>query len=55
MKRDLNKFMNGALAEKLEQAMMEVAENVLDPNYPAKSKRKIIAEYLEDCLEERLT
>lgn len=28
--RDLNKFMNGALAEKLEQAMMEVADNVLD-------------------------
>ncbi len=39
--RDLNKFMNGALAEKLEQAMMEVADNVLDPNYPAKGKRKI--------------
>ena len=41
--RDLNKFMNGALAEKMELAMVEVAENILDPNYPAKGKRKITA------------
>lgn len=30
--RDLNKFMNGALAEKMELAMVEVADNILDPN-----------------------
>lgn len=41
--RDLNKFMNGALAEKMELAMVEVADNILDPNYPAKGKRKITA------------
>ncbi len=39
--RDLNQFMGGALAEKLEYALVEVAENIMNPNYPAKGKRKI--------------
>lgn len=51
--RDLNKFMGGALAEKLEQAMVEVGENILDPNYPAKGKRKITVTITFDPDEER--
>lgn len=51
--RDLNKFMNGALAEKLEFAMNEVAENILDPNYPAKGKRKITVTIIFDPDEQR--
>lgn len=51
--RDLNKFMNGALAEKMELAMVEVAENILDPNYPAKGKRKITATITFDPDEQR--
>lgn len=53
MPRDWNKFMGGAFAEKMEQAMDEVAENILDPNYPAKGKRKIIATFILDPDEER--
>lgn len=51
--RDLNKFMNGALAEKMELAMVEVADNILDPNYPAKGKRKITATITFDPDEQR--
>lgn len=51
--RDLNRFMDGALAEKMEIAMGEVAENVLDPNYPAKGKRKIKIEIVFEPDEER--
>ena len=51
--RDLNKFMDGALAEKMEIAMTEVAENVLDANYPAKGKRKITIEIAFEPSEER--
>ena len=51
--RDLNKFMNGALAEKMELAMVELAENILDPNYPAKGKRKITATITFDPDEQR--
>lgn len=51
--RDLNKFMDGALAEKMELAMVEVAENILDPNYPAKGKRKITATITFDPDEQR--
>ena len=51
--RDLNKFMGGALAEKLEQAMVEVGENILDPNYPAKGKRKITVTITFEPDEER--
>ena len=51
--RDLNKFMGGALAEKLEQAMIDLAENVLDPNYPAKGKRKIVITITVDPDEQR--
>lgn len=36
--RDLNKFMGGALAEKLEQAMVEVGENILDPQLSGQRK-----------------
>ena len=51
--RDLNKFMGGALNEKLEQALMEVADNVLDTNYPAKGKRKIVVTITVDPDEQR--
>lgn len=51
--RDLNKFMNGALAEKMELAMVEVADNILDSNYPAKGKRKITATITFDPDEQR--
>lgn len=51
--RDLNKFMGGALNEKLEQALMEVADNVLDINYPAKGKRKIVVTITVDPDEQR--
>lgn len=51
--RDLNQFMGGALAEKLEQALLEVADNVLDANYPAKGKRKIVVTITVDPDEER--
>ncbi len=51
--RDLNKFMGGALAEKLETALMEVAENILNPNYPAKGKRKITVTITVNPDEER--
>ena len=51
--RDLNKFMGGALAEKLEQAMVDVGENILDPNYPAKGKRKFTVTITFDPDEER--
>ena len=51
--RNLNKFMGGALNEKLEQALMEVADNVLDTNYPAKGKRKIVVTITVDPDEQR--
>lgn len=41
MARDLNKLMGGAFAERVEQALLEVAENILDPNYKADAPRKI--------------
>lgn len=41
---DLNKFASGALAERANQAIQKVLENIKDPNTDHKPKRKVTIE-----------
>jgi hypothetical protein len=38
---DLNKFANGALAERANEELQKILENIADPNTDAKKKRKL--------------
>lgn len=41
---NLETFANGALAERMDQALKEVLENIADPNTDSKPKRKLTLE-----------
>ena len=49
----LDKLLGGAVVELFSQAMVDVAENVLDPNTPPKAKRKITLTLVVEPDEER--
>jgi hypothetical protein len=38
---DLNTFANGALAERANEELQKILENIADPNTDAKKKRKL--------------
>ena len=48
----LDKFAGGALVEKFNTAMIEVAENIYDPNTNIDVKRKLIIEITLKCADE---
>lgn len=50
---NLEEFANGALAEKINQALREVTNNVQDPNTNAKAKRKITCTFTFSPTEQR--
>lgn len=50
---DLENIAGGELAEKFEDAMKKVVENMLDPNTPYKNKRKITVELTFEQNEDR--
>lgn len=52
-KINLEDFANGALAEKINQALREVTNNVQDPNTNAKAKRKITCTFTFSPTEQR--
>lgn len=49
----VDKLLGGAVVEMFSEAMVAVAENVLDPNTPPKAKRKIVLELTIEPDEER--
>lgn len=48
----LDKFASGALTEKVNKALDEVAENIYNPNTDVKAQRKIIIEISMKCADE---
>lgn len=50
---NLETFANGALAERMNQALKEVLENIADPNTDTKPKRKLTLELTFQSDEER--
>lgn len=52
-KINLEEFADGALAEKINQALREVTENVQDPNTKATAKRKITCTFTLSPSEQR--
>ncbi len=50
---NLETFANGALAERMDQALKEVLENIADPNTDSNIKRKLTLEMKFDTSEDR--
>lgn len=50
---NLETFANGALAERMDQALKEVLGNIADPNTDSKYKRKLTLEMKFDTSEDR--
>lgn len=50
---NLETLANGGFAERVNQAMKEVMENIADPNTPWKNKRKVIIDMTFEAKEDR--